>query len=104
MFVLQLSTSSVEQLSPGEAAAIPFFAFLSESPVAEILFSPGWRCFLFNSTQLGLCVASGLVDSAQLCPLAISKDGLPGFMVTPDGNKRGKCVFLKKQEITGNMI
>ena len=93
MFVLQLSTSSVEQVSPGEAAAIPFFAFLSESPVAEILFFP-WRCFLFNSTQLGLCVASGLVDSAQLCPLAISKDGLPGFMLTPDGNKRGGNVYF----------
>ena len=79
---------------PRRGGCNPFFAFLSESPVAEILFSPGWRCFLFNSTQLGLCVASGLVDSAQLCPLAISKDGLPAFMVTPDGNKRGGNVYF----------
>ena len=54
---------------------------------------------LLDSTWIvaqSLCVASGLVDSAQLCPLAISKDGLPGFMVTPDGNKRGGMCISKK--------
>ena len=95
LFVLQLSTSSVEQLSPGEAAAIPFLPFCLSLLSLRFYFPP-WRCFLFYSTQLGLCVASGLVDSAQLCPLAISKDGLPGFMVTPDGNKRGGMCISKK--------